>query len=109
MREDLFQDERHRELLRSEVRAAREVTSPNVCRIFDLFEADGRVLVSMEYVDGTTLLDVLREKAPLHTLPYDERLAKLKSLTNLRAVPDTGSDTGWKIEIGPFPGWGDVP
>jgi len=42
-------------------------------------------------------------KPPLHTLPYDELLAKLQSLTNLRAVRDPSSDTGWKVEIGPFP------
>jgi serine/threonine-protein kinase len=36
LREHLFQDERRRDLLRWEVRAAREVVSPNVCRIFDL-------------------------------------------------------------------------
>jgi WD40 repeat protein len=48
-------------------------------------------------------------KPPLHTLPHDELLAKLKSLTNLRAVRDSASDTGWKIEIGPFPGWATVP
>ncbi len=65
LREDLFHDERHRELLLREVRAAREVVSPNVCRIFDLVEADGRDLVSMEYVDGQTLLAVLRERGPL--------------------------------------------
>jgi len=65
LREDLFHDDRHRELLLREVRAAREVVSPNVCRIFDLVEADGRDLVSMEYVDGQTLLAVLRERGPL--------------------------------------------
>jgi DNA-binding winged helix-turn-helix (wHTH) protein/WD40 repeat protein len=48
-------------------------------------------------------------KPPLHTLPYDELLAKLQSLTNLRAVRDPSSDTGWKVEIGPFPGWREVP
>jgi hypothetical protein len=36
-------------------------------------------------------------------------LAKLKSLTNLRAVRDPASDSGWKIEFGPFPGWATVP
>ena len=65
LREDLIQDERRRELLRQEVRAAREVVSPNVCRIFDLVEAGGRELVSMEYVDGQTLLRVLQERGPL--------------------------------------------
>jgi serine/threonine protein kinase len=62
---DLFKDESRRDLLRREVRAAREVVSPNVCRIFDLIEADGSELVSMEYVDGGTLLEVLQERGPL--------------------------------------------
>jgi WD40 repeat protein len=48
-------------------------------------------------------------KPPLHTLPRGELLAKLKSLTNLRAVRDPASSTGWKVEVGPFPGWKDVP
>jgi WD40 repeat protein len=48
-------------------------------------------------------------KPPLHTLPHDELIAKLKSLTNLRAVRDPESSTGWKIEVGPFPGWAEVP
>jgi len=48
-------------------------------------------------------------RPPLHTLPHDELLAKLKSLNNLRAVPDPASNTGWKTEIGPFPGWANVP
>ena len=65
LRQDSFQDERRGELLRREVRAAREVVSPNVCRIYDLVEADGHELVSMEYVDGQTLLSVLRERGPL--------------------------------------------
>jgi hypothetical protein len=52
-------------MVRREVRAAREVVSPNVCRIFDLIEAESRELVSMEYVDGGTLLDVLEERGPL--------------------------------------------
>jgi WD40 repeat protein len=48
-------------------------------------------------------------KPPLHTLPHDELIAKLKSLTNLRAVRDEVSATGWTIEVGPFPGWDKVP
>jgi len=61
--------------------------------------------------DGTIRLWPMPDmtKPPLHTLPYDELLVKLKSLTNLRAVRDPASDTGWKIVIGLFPGWKDVP
>ncbi|PWB67917.1 MAG: hypothetical protein C3F15_17310, partial [Holophagae bacterium] len=65
LRGELFADERRRDLLRREVRTAREVVSPNVCRIFDLVEADGLELVSMEFIDGRTLLDDLRERGPL--------------------------------------------
>jgi len=48
-------------------------------------------------------------KPPLHTLPHDELIAKLKTLTNLRVVRDDSASTGWKIEVGPFPGWETVP
>jgi hypothetical protein len=49
------------------------------------------------------------EKPPFHTLPYEEILAKLRSLTNLRVVEDEESATGYKLEPGPFPGWEEVP
>jgi WD40 repeat protein len=48
-------------------------------------------------------------KPPLHTLPHAELLAKLDALTNLRVVRDPSSATGWKLDVGPFPGWADVP
>jgi WD40 repeat protein len=48
-------------------------------------------------------------KTPLHTLPRQELIAKLKTLTNLRVVRDEESSTGWKLEVGPFPGWETVP
>jgi WD40 repeat protein len=48
-------------------------------------------------------------KPPLHTLPHAELMAKLEALTNLRVVRDPTSSTGWKLEVGPFPGWKDVP
>jgi WD40 repeat protein len=49
------------------------------------------------------------DQPPLHTLPHDELLAKLRPLTNLRAVRDPKSATGWTIELGPFPGWRNIP
>ncbi len=71
---------------------------------------DGRWLGSGSE-DGTIRLWPMPDlsKPPLHTLPHGELLAKLKSLTNLQAVRDPSSDTGWKIEIGPFPGWATIP
>jgi hypothetical protein len=48
-------------------------------------------------------------KPPFHKLPYDELMAKLRALTNLQVVEDKTAATGWKLDIGPFPGWKDVP
>jgi hypothetical protein len=49
------------------------------------------------------------EGTPFHTLPYDELLERLRTLTNVRVVEDESSSTGYTIEIGPFPGWEKVP
>jgi len=48
-------------------------------------------------------------RPPLHTLPHDVLIAKLKTITNLRAVRDSETAAGWKIEVDPFPGWETVP
>jgi WD40 repeat protein len=46
---------------------------------------------------------------PLHTLPHDEFVAKLKTLTNARMVPDETSETGYRLDADPFPGWETSP
>jgi WD40 repeat protein len=40
----------------------------------------------------------------LQTLPHDELLEKLHSLTNLRVVEAPDTPEGWKLETGPFSG-----
>ena len=44
----------------NEVRTARQVTHPNVCRVYDIGEVDGQHYLSMEYVDGEDLASLLR-------------------------------------------------
>jgi Protein kinase domain len=44
----------------SEVRIARQVSHPNVCRMFDIGETDGLTYLTMEYVDGEDLSSLLR-------------------------------------------------
>ena len=88
LRGDLFKSERRLELLRQEVRAAREVVSPNVCRIFDLIEVEGRELVSMEYVDGATLLGVLQERGPLELKEAQDIASQF--LAGLEAIHKVG-------------------
>ena len=44
----------------TEVRVARQVSHPNVCRIYNLSEVDGQPFLSMEYVDGEDLSSLVR-------------------------------------------------
>ena len=44
----------------AEVRVAREVSHPNVCRVYDIGEIDGHPFLSMEYIDGENLGSLLR-------------------------------------------------
>ena len=57
------------ERLRTEVRVARQVAHPNVCRVYDIGDADGRPFLSMEYIDGEDLASLLRR---IGRLPKDK-------------------------------------
>lgn len=46
--------------LHTEVRMARQVSHPNVCRVYDIDEVDGHTFLSMEYVDGEDLASLLK-------------------------------------------------
>jgi len=48
------------ERFRNEVKIARQVSHPNVCRVYDLGEVNGQLFLSMEYVDGEDLGVLLR-------------------------------------------------
>ncbi|MEJ2582476.1 MAG: WD40 repeat domain-containing protein [Acidobacteriota bacterium] len=63
--------------------------------------------------DGTVRLWPMPDlaKTPLVSLPHDELIARLKSLTNLRAVPDETGYSGYRIEpdLSIPRGWSEVP
>jgi serine/threonine-protein kinase len=48
------------ERFHGEVRIARQVSHPSVCRVYDVDEFGGRHFLSMEYVDGEDLATLLR-------------------------------------------------
>ena len=54
-----------------EVRLARQVSHPNVCRVFDIGEADGQTFLTMEFVDGEDLASLIRR---IGRLPPDKAL-----------------------------------
>ena len=49
-----------RERLYGEVRMARQVSHPNVCRVYDVGEVEGRHFLSMEYIDGEDLASLTK-------------------------------------------------
>jgi len=54
------QDTARLQRFRSEVRMARQVSHPNVCRVYDIATYGDDVFLSMEYIDGEDLSSVLR-------------------------------------------------
>lgn len=53
------------EFVRREVRTARQITHPNVVRIFDIGQAEGETFISMEFVAGEDLESLVRRVGPL--------------------------------------------
>src|SRR5260370_15303510 len=62
----------------TEVRIARQVAHPNVCRVYDIGEVEGLPYISMEYVDGEDLHSLLRRIA---RLPSDKALELARKLS----------------------------
>jgi predicted Ser/Thr protein kinase len=58
-----------REQFYAEVRMARQVSHPNVCRVYDVGESEGRLFLSMEFVDGEDMASLLRR---IGRLPDDK-------------------------------------
>ena len=57
---DVEHDARRLERFLDEVRIARQVAHPNVCRVYDVDETEGRHFLSMEYIDGEDLASLVR-------------------------------------------------
>ncbi len=58
--ERVINDREALQRFRGEVRTARQVAHPNVCRTYDIGEVDGHIFLSMEYIDGEDLAHVLK-------------------------------------------------
>jgi hypothetical protein len=65
--EEITADVRWAQRFRTEARLARQVTHPNVCRVYDIAEVRGRQFISMELVDGEDLESLLRRVGRLTT------------------------------------------
>ena len=86
--ESLASDPAWIERFYAEVRHARGVSHPNVCRVYDVGEIDGRHFLSMEYVDGEDLASLLRR---IGRLPPDKAVEIARELcAGLAAAHDKG-------------------
>lgn len=84
----LAQDPDYLDRMKSEIRLARRITHSNVLRTHDFFELDGLPLISMEYVRGVTL-DQLLERSGRLSLAAGLRVTT-QALTGLQAAHDAG-------------------
>ena len=81
-------DERVLARFYNEVRIARQVTHPNVCRVYDVGQAEGLHYISMEYVDGEDLGSLLRR---IGRLPVDKGVETARKLcAGLAAAHEKG-------------------
>jgi len=86
--ESLALDADARERFFAEVRIGRQVSHPNVCRLYDLIDIDGHHCLSMEYVDGEDLATLLKR---IGRLPADKAVDFARDLTaGLAAAHDKG-------------------
>ena len=86
--EAMLHDQAARDRFHQEVRLAREIAHPNVCRVFDIGEADGRLFLTMEYVDGEDLASLLRR---IGQLPQSKGLDIARQMcAGLAAAHDHG-------------------
>lgn len=86
--QNLANDSRRLEYLHSEVRLTRQVSHPNVCRVYDIGEVDGQQFLSMEYVDGEDLKTLLRR---IGRLPRDKGIQIAQQLcAGLAAAHERG-------------------
>jgi serine/threonine-protein kinase len=74
--------------LHTEVRMARQVSHPNVCRVYDVGEFEGHTFLSMEYVDGEDLASLLRR---IGRFPEDRALELARQIcAGLAAAHERG-------------------
>jgi len=86
--ESACHNQRLLERFHGEVRVARLVSHPNVCRVFDIGEVEGAPFISMEYVDGEDLGSLLLR---IGRLPADKAVDTARRLcAGLAAAHDRG-------------------
>jgi eukaryotic-like serine/threonine-protein kinase len=86
--ENLARDDEIRPRFVREARLAARLSHPNVVRVYDVGEADGRPFIAMEHVDGESLAELLARRG---RLPADDAAALgAQAARALAAAHDAG-------------------
>lgn len=86
--DELSSDEKMIEYFKREIRLARKVKHKNIARVHDLQEFEGKRFITMEYVDGTTLKNLITKKG---SFSLEEGLPIIKQVCEgLKACHDSG-------------------
>ena len=86
--EELSRTPKALQQFRGEVRIARQISHPNLCRVHDIGEAEGLHFLSMEYIRGEDLRSLLRR---IGRLPADKAVEVAAQIASaLAAVHDKG-------------------
>jgi serine/threonine-protein kinase len=77
------------ERFKNEVRLTRQIAHPNVCRVHDLGESDGILYLSMEWIEGETLRQLLHQARVLEedrALEIAEKIAGALGATHTKGI-----------------------
>jgi serine/threonine-protein kinase len=89
LRPDLVGDPGLLERFKQEIRLARKISHPNVVRTHDLGEAGGLYFITMEYVEGTPLDEVIRRRGALPlpvTLTVGRQLCRALEVAHAQGI-----------------------
>jgi serine/threonine protein kinase len=89
IRPELAGSRRFVERFRQEVKLTRQISHPNVCRVHDLGESGGRFFLSMEWVEGQTLRQLLQQTGALardRALEIAEDIAHALGAAHARSI-----------------------
>ena len=89
LRRELVSDSTALARFKSELRLARRISHRNVVRTHDLGESDGMYFITMEYVEGTSVKELITErgKLPVHaTLPIARQLCRALEVAHEQGI-----------------------
>lgn len=89
LRPDLVGDPGLLERFKQEIRLARKISHPNVVRTHDLGEAGGLYFITMEFVEGTALDEVIRRRGALPlpvTLTLGRQLCRALEVAHAQGI-----------------------